>query len=269
MPDLPGLNVDSPENSAPLLSLDHVSLRIGATSVLEHIDLRVDSSEIVTLIGPNGAGKSTLIKVALGLVTPDRGRVARRPGLVIGYVPQSVEFDRALPLTVGRFLSLDPLAAGRNAADVLDEVGAGSLADASMLSISGGEMRRVLLARALRREPDLLILDEPTAGVDVNGQTELYRLIHGIRDQHECGVLLVSHDLHIVMAATDRVLCLNRHLCCSGEPHNVAQHPEFIALFGDRAASQLAIYHHHHDHRHNLHGEVEAGHASLDGHAHG
>ncbi|MCP5151812.1 MAG: zinc ABC transporter ATP-binding protein ZnuC [Ectothiorhodospiraceae bacterium] len=242
-----------------LLCLRDLSVRFGHQPAVDHVDLTVGAAEIVTILGPNGSGKTTLVRAALGLVTPSAGTVWRRPGARMGYVPQSIAVDATLPLTAGRFVRLgqgegvfDPLAA-------LTEVGAEHLVDAPMRGLSGGEMRRVLLARALARAPDLLVLDEPTAGVDVAGQGEMYRLIAAIRDRHRCGVLLVSHDLHLVMAATDRVLCLNRHVCCTGTPEDIADHPEYLQLFGPRLGRTLAVYTHQHDHAHDLHGDVARG----------
>ena len=240
----------------PLVEARGITLRIGRSELLSAVDLEIRPHEVVSLIGPNGAGKTTLIRVLLGLLTPTAGRVWRRPGLVIGYVPQRMRLDPVLPLTVGRFLTI-----GRRRveiASVLAAVGAGHLARASMHELSGGELQRVVLARALVRDPGLLILDEPAQGVDFNGQLEVYQLIERIRDERGCGVLLVSHDLHVVMGATDRVLCLNRHVCCSGAPDTVSRHPEYLGLFGPRAAASLAIYAHDHDHAHGLAGEVVA-----------
>jgi zinc transport system ATP-binding protein len=234
-----------------------ITVRIGGSELLSAVDLGVRAREAVSLIGPNGAGKTTLIRVLLGLLKPTAGRVWRQPGLVVGYVPQRFRIDPILPLTVRRFLTVGARRK-RDTAPVLAAVGAGHLAGASMHELSGGELQRVMLARALMREPGLLILDEPAQGVDVNGQLELYELIERIRRERGCGVLLVSHDLHVVMGATDRVVCLNRHVCCSGEPEAVSRHPEYVGLFGPRAAAALAIYTHDHDHAHDLAGEVVA-----------
>jgi len=223
--------------------------------VLDSVDLAVRPGEIVTLVGLNGAGKSTLIRVLLGIVRPDAGEVVRAPGLRVGYSPQQVHRDPVLPMTVRRFLTLGAPAPRERLEALLDEVGAGAILAHPMAEISGGELHRVLLARALLREPGLLVLDEPLAGVDVTGQSELYRLIARIRDRHGCGVLLVSHDLHLVMAATDTVVCLNRHVCCTGHPRSITRHPEFISLFGPHVSSVLAVYQHSHDHRHDALGE--------------
>jgi zinc transport system ATP-binding protein len=175
---------------------------------------------------------------------------------VIGYVPQRLQLDPVMPLTVERFLTIGLTASASALDGALAEVRATHLRRAPMHELSGGEFQRALLARALLRRPDLLILDEPGQGLDFSGQIELYALIEQIRDRRGCGVLLVSHDLHIVMAATDRVVCLNRHVCCSGQPEAVSRHPEYMALFGPRAAASLAVYSHEHDHAHDLAGEV-------------
>jgi len=254
--------VATAKSNAPLLRLDNIRFRRNGRVILDNAALSVGGGEIVTLIGPNGAGKSTLVKIALNLLAADAGVVTRAPNLRIGYVPQLTAFDPTLPLNVRRFLDLAGRGRGRGNADAaaagraLTQAGAADLRDAPLQELSGGEMRRVLLARALLRDPDLLILDEPGAGMDINGQVELYRLFQAIRARRHCAILLVSHDLYMVMAATDRVFCLNRHLCCSGQPEDVRRHPQFLALFGARAAAELAVYQHHHDHEHGLHGDI-------------
>jgi zinc transport system ATP-binding protein len=269
-----------PVSSAPLIEARGVVVRHGRRRVLDRIDVSVAPGEIVTLIGPNGAGKTTLVRVLLGLQPADAGVVRRKPGLRLGYLPQRLSIDPTLPLTVRRFLRLT--ANGSTDVDaLLDEVGARSCSPQQLAELSGGELQRVLLARALAREPELLVLDEPVQGVDFAGQIELYRLIAHLRDRRGCGILMVSHDLHLVMSATDRVLCLNQHLCCSGAPEAVSRHPEYLRLFGPRAAAELAVYTHHHDHRHTpsgevvpvedrvLHGEHEHDHAQDHGHDRG
>jgi zinc transport system ATP-binding protein len=233
-----------------LLQLQDVDLVIGEHMLLEHINLTLDEGEILTVIGPNGAGKTTLLRVALGLLKPTSGQVVRRSELKIGYMPQRLMIDSTFPLTVRRFLQLACSSDMSRALALLDEVGAARTIDTPMQSLSGGEMQRVLLARALVREPNLLVLDEPVQGVDVHGQTELYHLIGDIRKRHDCSVLMVSHDLHLVMAATDRVLCLNRHICCSGTPEVVTSDPAYVELFGPSAAKELAVYVHDPGHRH-------------------
>ncbi len=239
----------------PLVAATGVSVRVGGRAVLDRVDLDVSRGEIVTLIGPNGSGKTTLVRALLGLLGPDAGTVSRAPHLRIGYVPQHFSVDSALPLTVGRFLTLSARAKPRRLAEALDDVGAPGLLESPVDGISGGELRRVLLARALLADPDLLVLDEPSAGVDVAGQVGLYALIRELRERRHCAVLLVSHDLHLVMAATDRVFCLNRHVCCTGAPESVRRHPEFIALFGPEWGELMAPYAHRHDHHHALSGE--------------
>jgi zinc transport system ATP-binding protein len=240
----------------PILQLRSLVVEFGGRPVLDQVDLAVHPAEIVTLIGPNGSGKTTLVRAALGLVQARAGTVVRDAGLRIGYVPQHVHVDATLPLSVRRFVSLVPGVAAGEAEEVLDQVGARNLAGAPMNGLSGGEMRRVLLARALARRPELLILDEPTAGVDVGGQADLYRLIEALRRRIGCGVLLVSHDLHLVMASTDRVVCLNHHVCCTGTPRDVVEDPAFLTLFGSHGLARLAVYAHDHDHDHDLHGGV-------------
>ncbi|CDM42855.1 zinc ABC transporter ATP-binding protein ZnuC [Ectopseudomonas oleovorans] len=253
--------------SDALIRLDGVAVSFNGQPVLDNVQLSVQPGEIVTLIGPNGAGKTTLVRVVLGLLQPERGSVRRTPRLRIGYMPQKLHVDATLPLSVLRFLRLVPGVDRKRALAALAEVGAEQVIDSPLQSISGGEMQRVLLARALLREPQLLVLDEPVQGVDVAGQAELYRLISRLRERHGCGVLMVSHDLHLVMSATDQVVCLNRHVCCSGHPEQVSGDPAFIELFGQDAKS-LAVYHHHHDHDHDLHGGVVKPGLTIHGPAH-
>ncbi len=241
--------------SNALIRLEQVGVTFAGQNVLENIALSVEPGQIVTLIGPNGAGKTTLVRAVLGLLKPHSGTVWRKPKLRVGYMPQKLHVDPTLPLSVLRFLRLVPGVDRTRAQAALKEVGAEHVIDNPVQSISGGEMQRVLLARALLREPELLVLDEPVQGVDVAGQAELYSLITRLRDRHGCGVLMVSHDLHLVMSTTDQVVCLNRHVCCSGHPEQVSGDPAFVELFGKNAQS-LAIYHHHHDHAHDLHGAV-------------
>ena len=242
----------------PLVEARGICVRFGRLSVLDNVDIVVRAGEIVTVVGLNGAGKSTLIRVILGIVKPDSGEVRRAPGLRIGYSPQHLHRDRILPMTVRRFLTLGAPTPPVKLAAALDEVGADSIVDFPLAEISGGELQRVLLARALLREPGLLVLDEPLSGVDVTSQNELYRLIGSIRDRHGCAVVLVSHDLHLVMATTDTVVCLNRHVCCSGQPQAVLRHPEFISLFGPQLSDTLAVYRHTHDHSHDARGKPAA-----------
>jgi len=237
----------------------------GGRTIVEAIDIDIGPRQIVTLIGPNGAGKTTLVRLLLGLARPDRGIVRRRPGLVIGYAPQRFDVDRAIPMTTARFLRLGGAHKDEEIDRTLHEVGAERVRDQQLSVLSGGELQRVILARALLRNSSLLVLDEPVRGVDYAGEAELYALIARLRDTRGLSVLLVSHDLHVVMAKSDRVLCINRHVCCSGMPHAVARNPEYVRLFGPEAARAVAIYHHEHDHRHDLTGAPEAGPRGDDG----
>lgn len=251
-----------------LLALDSVSVVRDGRKILDNISLTLQRGEIITIIGPNGAGKSTLLKVVLGLTAPTSGHVRKTHGLHTGYMPQQLYIDPNLPLSTLRFLQLG----GAETAAIqaaLTEVGAEGLEQHAVHSLSGGEMQRVLLARALLRNPDLLILDEPAQGVDVGGQTDMYTLIAELRHRHHCGVLMVSHDLHWVMAQTDRVLCLNQHVCCEGHPEHVGNDPAYRALFGDAAIKAIAPYHHHHNHAHDLHGGICTGDHAEHGHHHG
>lgn len=240
----------------PLVSLNNVNLQIGNQTILQTISFDIQTKEIITVIGPNGAGKSSLIKLISGLTQPTAGKIIRKPSLRLGYVPQKLHLDKSLPLKVSRFLSLANVSkTARN--NALATLSIEHLSTKQMHSLSGGELQRVLLARAVARKPDLLLLDEPLQGVDVNGQVELYRLIAQLRDQLHCAILMVSHDLHLVMAQTDSVLCLNQHICCHGRPESVSQHPEYLKLFGRKAAAEIAVYTHHHDHHHAIDGHIE------------
>jgi len=218
------------------------------------ISLTIARGEIVTLIGPNGSGKSTTAKMAAGILAPSEGRIERSPHLKIGYVPQKLDFDKSLPLNVCRLMTLTEKIPEERLRRALSEVGMGHKEFAEASALSGGELQRVLLARAAAREPDLLILDEPLQGVDFSWENSLYQWIAEYSKSLNCGILLISHDLHIVMAESDRILCLNGHICCSGKPQEVAQNSEYIRLFGDenrKAEPHLSFYEHHHNHKHD------------------
>jgi zinc transport system ATP-binding protein len=249
----------------PLVEARGVGVRFGGQSVLTGVDLAVSPGEIVTIVGPNGSGKSTLVRVLIGALRPGSGRVVRRPGLRLGYVPQTLAVDRTLPLTVDRFLGL---AGGDAAARVaaLDQVGIAGLGGRQLSALSGGQFQRALLAQAVLRRPDLLVLDEATQGLDQGGEGRFYRLIDELRRELGCGVLMVSHDLHVVMAASDRVICLNGHVCCEGTPTVVSAAPAYRALFGFGTHGALALYRHDHDHEH---GGPAGGHAHDHGHDQG
>ena len=230
----------------------------GGRWLVQGVDLTIRRGEIVTLIGPNGSGKSTTAKLVTGVLKPDAGSVTRAPGLRVGYVPQKLSIDWTLPLSVRRLMTLTGSFSRAEVERGLDAVGILHLAEDEVQHLSGGEFQRALMALAMIRKPDLLVLDEPVQGVDFSGEVALYDLIKQIRDDTHCGVLLISHDLHVVMAETDTVICLNGHVCCRGTPDSVARSPEYLKLFGSRAAATLAIYQHHHDHTHLPDGRVEA-----------
>ena len=238
-----------------LLRVHGLGYRVRGRRILDDIDLELRRGEILTLIGPNGAGKTTLVRILLGLIKPSQGEIWRRPALRFGYVPQRLHIERVLPLRVRDFLQLAGRIDQHRLCAALDEVGMQHLLNSQLQRISGGELQRVLLARALLREPDVMVLDEPAQGVDIIGQKALYQTIHDIRDRHNCGVLMVSHDLHLVMAATDRVVCMNTHVCCTGHPDAVSEHPEYLKIFG-HALDGFAVYEHKHDHEHDAHGNV-------------
>ncbi|WP_394687879.1 ATP-binding cassette domain-containing protein [Hoeflea sp.] len=252
----------------PLVTLENAGIHRFDRWLVRGVSFAVDKGEIVTLIGPNGSGKSTSAKMALGILTPDEGEVSRRPDLKVSYVPQKIAVDWTLPLTVRRFMRLTGEVSVSEADDAMAATGVSHLERAEVRTLSGGEFQRVMLARAIARKPDLLVLDEPVQGVDFTGEISLYNLIQQIRDDLNCGILLISHDLHVVMAATDRVICLNGHVCCSGTPTVVASSAEYKALFGARAASTLAVYEHNHDHTHLPDGRVRHGDGSITDHCH-
>jgi len=244
-----------------LIKASGLCLNIGGKSILSHIDMHIQRREIITLVGPNGSGKTSLIRLLLGLLNADSGTIERQENLKIGYMPQKLHVDISLPISVKRFLQLSGVSDEKKLLSTLARVQAESVLNKPLQNISGGELQRVLLARALLRQPDLLILDEPAQGVDIGGQQQLYQLIAQIRDETSCGVLMVSHDLHLVMEATDQVMCLNTHICCTGHPEAVSQHPEYLKLFGGSLPG-IGIYSHNHDHSHDIHGDVVVCHHS-------
>lgn len=256
------------ETDRTLITLQRASARSGNRWLVRGVDLTVRRGEIVTLIGPNGSGKSTTAKMALGILKPTEGVAKRAPGVKVGYVPQKLTIDWTVPLTVKRFMELTGRLSRQEQDAALDAVGISHLALAEVRHLSGGEFQKALLARAIARKPDLLVLDEPVQGVDYTGEIALYELISKIRDDLDCGILMISHDLHVVMAATDSVLCLNGHVCCSGAPSAVAENPEYRALFGTAAASAIAVYEHNHDHTHLPDGRVLHTDGSITDHCH-
>ena len=261
MPRLPG-----GMRMGALIGAERLSVMLEAHPVLTDVSLSVQPGEIVTILGPNGSGKSTLLRALLGIVPVSGGQVIQRPGLVVGYVPQRLAIDRTMPMTVRRFLSLPRRVGDAEAAAALARVGLPEVAGRQMADLSGGQFQRVLLARALLSKPDILILDEPTQGLDQPGEAAFYRLIEEVRRETGVAVLMVSHDLHVVMAASDRVICLNGHICCEGTPRVVSTAPEYRALFGLGTQGALALYQHVHDHSHDD-GEGHAHHHHDHHHA--
>ena len=248
-----------------LVSLRDVSVRLGGHPALRHVDLTVAAGEIVTIVGPNGSGKSTLLRTVIGALRPQSGQVTRAPGLRIGYVPQKLALDATLPMTVARVLSLPVWRSPAAISPALTRAGVLDLAGRQLAELSRGQFQRVLLARALMDAPHLLLLDEPTQGLDQPGAAAFYSEIEKLRRDTGVAVLMVSHELNVVMRASDRVICLNGHVCCHGTPEVVASDPEYRALFGGGAAGALALYRHDHDHSHD--GECDHDHPHA--HPHG
>lgn len=230
-------------NAAGLIELKNIHVRIDQRDILKSIDFTLHEREIVTLIGPNGAGKSTLIKVLLGILKPSSGRIISAKKLKFSYVPQKFNPSHSLPLRVCDLLALEKCEASVKK-EIIRDTGIAKLQQAKVQQLSGGERQRVLIARALLRQPDVLVLDEPMQGLDIQSEAELYDYVRSLPEKYGCAVLMVSHDLQWVMQGTHRVVCLNKHICCSGLPENVQQHPEYQAIFG----TNRVFYQHHHDH---------------------
>ncbi|CAN0577986.1 unnamed protein product, partial [Ectocarpus sp. 12 AP-2014] len=238
---------------SPLIQEKGLALELDGRTVLRDVSLAIEPGEIITIVGPNGSGKSSLLRALIGALRPSAGSVTRKPGLRLGYVPQKLAIDPTLPITVQRFLSLPRRITADVARTALEQAGAGGLDDRQMTRLSGGQFQRVLLARALLVNPEILMLDEATQGLDQPGAAAFYRRIEEIRTTLGCAIVMVSHDLHVVMAASDRVLCVNGHICCEGTPELVASAPEYQALFGTGTQGTLALYRHEHSHSHDHH----------------
>lgn len=247
-----------------LVSVKNISVGYGATQVLHDVTLSIEPGEIVTIVGPNGSGKTTLLRALIGAVSLGAGRIDQATGLRIGYVPQKLHIDPTLPMTVSRFLRLPGGATRAQIAAALDRAGVPDLSDRQMSGLSGGQMQRILLARALIGQPNLLLLDEATQGLDQPGSAAFYRQIEEVRAATGCAVVMISHELHVVMSASDRVICLNGHVCCEGTPEIVSAAPEYQALFGTGTGGALALYRHDHDHSH----DATCGHDHAHDHSH-
>ncbi len=245
--------------STVLIQVDGLTVKAGNRTLIDDISFGLERCEIVTVIGPNGGGKTTLLRALLGILPISRGKITKSSGLKIGYTPQRLSIERSMPVCVDRFLALAGSYSRVARQKAMQRTETTDLSNANLADLSGGEIQRVLLARALLREPDLLILDEPTQGLDQAGEEHFYALLTQLRAESGVAVLMVSHDLHVVMAGSDRVICLNRHICCSGAPEAVSVDPTYLELFGSRA--RLALYQHRHDHVHDPHDHT--------GHQHG
>ncbi|MFN3662880.1 ATP-binding cassette domain-containing protein [Yoonia sp.] len=239
-----------------LIDARHIEFAHGGQKVLQNVSMTLAPGEIVTIVGPNGSGKSTLLRLLIGALKPQKGRVTRKPGLRIGYVPQKLHIDPTLPITVTRFLNLPRPVPAAAAAAALGAAGVAGLGRQQMSQLSGGQFQRVLLARAILAKPDVLMLDEATQGLDQPGSAAFYRQIAAVRHDLGCAVLMVSHELHVVMSASDRVICLNGHICCEGTPEVVSAAPAYRELFGTGTGGALALYRHDHDHAHDHHHEA-------------
>ncbi|MEM1065798.1 MAG: metal ABC transporter ATP-binding protein [Pseudomonadota bacterium] len=234
-----------------LLAIEDLSVSYNAHVVLRGVSLAVEPGEIVTIVGPNGSGKTSLFKAIVGAVQPSSGRISRKEGIEIGYVPQRLHIEPTLPITVERFMRLRTRVKRQDCLTALDMAGVPGLAEKQLSQLSGGQFQRVLLARAIINTPQLLLLDEATQGLDQPGSAAFYRQIETVRRDTGCAILMISHELHVVMSASDRVICLNGHICCEGSPAVVASAPEYRALFGTGTGGALALYRHDHDHDHH------------------
>ena len=234
-----------------LISAKNVSVLKHQKSILDNIDIQINKNDFITIIGPNGAGKTMLLKCLMGFYKPTSGRIERKEKLRIGYMPQSISIINTMPITVKDFITVRKEYDDISLNKVITEVSIGEIVNKQLSVLSGGEMQRVLLARSLLNNPDLLILDEPAQNLDISGQLNFYKLIQEIYSKRDISILMVSHDLHLVMVSTKKVLCLYKHICCSGAPQQIAKDPEFLSMFGKDMANMMSIYQHSHDHNHD------------------
>jgi len=234
-----------------LISAKNVSVLKNKKSILENIDIQINKKDFITIVGPNGAGKTMLLKCLMGFYKPTSGMIERKEKLKIGYMPQSINVINTMPMTVKGFITVKKKYDDVSLHKVITEVNLGEIVNKQLSVLSGGEMQRVLLARSLLNNPDLLILDEPAQNLDISGQLNFYKLIQEIYSKRDISILMVSHDLHMVMVSTKKVLCLYKHICCSGAPQQIAKDPEFLSMFGKDMANMMSIYQHSHDHDHD------------------